>query len=165
MKKKLFLLPPKSNIGREETAGALINEISRLFKYGVRYTNENNSEVYIPDFNHTQRFIIGYLYERGAASQLDLAKALRIKPPTVSVALKKLEQTGYVTREASSLDKRYIDVRLTEKGKRHHSYIIGRIRHFEDVLILKFSDDEIIQIKKLLSRMRDNIVEELPIEK
>jgi DNA-binding MarR family transcriptional regulator len=48
----------------------------------------------------------------------DLADYLGVTPPSVSVIVKKLIDTGYVKKDQSKLDGRVYHLQLTEKGKR-----------------------------------------------
>ena len=50
-------------------------------------------------------------------TQLQLVKAARLKPPTVSVTLQKMEKDGLVTRRSNENDLRQTLVFLTDKGK------------------------------------------------
>ncbi len=61
----------------------------------------------------------------GAATVSDIAAALDVAVPTVTVALKKLEGRGLITKSQSSEDGRKSLVRLTELGvriNRAHAY-------------------------------------------
>lgn len=50
-------------------------------------------------------------------SQKDLSKLIQIDKTTTAKAVKKLEEEGYIYREQDSIDKRYNNLYLTEKGK------------------------------------------------
>jgi len=48
----------------------------------------------------------------------DLARHLGVKPSTLSASLDDLEHHGYLERRKGAHDRRVVEVRLTEKGKR-----------------------------------------------
>jgi DNA-binding MarR family transcriptional regulator len=47
-----------------------------------------------------------------------LAKYILVKPSTVTGIIDRLEEKGLVSRERSSLDRRVINITLTESGRR-----------------------------------------------
>ena len=48
----------------------------------------------------------------------DIAQELEISPPSATVAVKRLEKKGYVTKDRCAQDARRIHVRLTKEGQR-----------------------------------------------
>jgi DNA-binding MarR family transcriptional regulator len=66
---------------------------------------------------HPQYLAMLALWERGALSVKTLGELLHLEPATVSPLVKRLEQSGFVTRTRSSSDERLIDVVLTPEGR------------------------------------------------
>lgn len=58
------------------------------------------------------------LWERDGRTQVDLAGALGVEPPTVSRMLSSMERGGLITRRPSSADGRAVIVELTDHGRR-----------------------------------------------
>ena len=83
-----------------------------------------------------------------------------LKPPTVSVALAKLEDEGYVTRRADRADQRRTRVYLTDKGKAIEEKANSVIDILDTKAVDGFSGEEIKQLMKLLFRMRENIADD-----
>ena len=54
----------------------------------------------------------------GDGTITDIAQDLEITPPSVTMAVKRLEKKGYITKDRSSVDGRRVRVRLTEAGRR-----------------------------------------------
>lgn len=54
----------------------------------------------------------------GGATQAEIARRLRISPPTLSQAIKTAEEKGLVERSARKRDARVKIVKLTKKGKK-----------------------------------------------
>ncbi|HIS02674.1 MAG TPA: MarR family transcriptional regulator [Candidatus Pullichristensenella avicola] len=54
----------------------------------------------------------------GEAAITDIAQDLEITPPSVTMAVKRLEKKGYITKDRSSQDGRRVRVRLTGDGRR-----------------------------------------------
>ncbi|MBI3859725.1 MAG: transcriptional regulator MntR [Thaumarchaeota archaeon] len=60
------------------------------------------------------------IHDKGYASTIDLSDKLRVKPPTVSIMLRKLAKDGYLVHEP------YRGMRLTEKGGKVARSVITR---------------------------------------
>ena len=61
--------------------------------------------------------ILSRLHEKEGASQRELADMLHIKPPTVTVTIRRLEKAELVYRKTDESDLRVTRIYLTEKGK------------------------------------------------
>lgn len=68
----------------------------------------------------------------------ELAQRMDLTPPTVTVAVNKLAQKGYVLKTRSTLDKRSVIVTLTRAGKRmnaaHRYFHEQMVRNIEKLL-------------------------------
>lgn len=62
--------------------------------------------------------ILGYLDEDDPAMVGELAEALHVTPSTMSLNLKRLEGGGFLTRTRDPADRRVMNVRLSEHGRR-----------------------------------------------
>ena len=65
---------------------------------------------------HPQYLVMLSLWERSPRSAADIGRAISLEPATLSPLLKRLEASGYITRERSTIDERALEVRLTEAG-------------------------------------------------
>jgi DNA-binding MarR family transcriptional regulator len=65
---------------------------------------------------HPQYLVMLSLWERSPRSAADIGRAISLEPATLSPLLKRLEASGYITRERSTVDERALEVRLTESG-------------------------------------------------
>jgi len=83
----------------------------------------------------------------------EIAEAMSVTLPTVTVAVNKLEEKGYITKSRSDDDRRVIVVSLTDEGRRMdriHSFF-----HEQMIFAIKdeFSDDEMEQLCRLVTRL------------
>ena len=65
----------------------------------------------------TMRSILNTLEKHGPLTHGDLAQAERVKPPTITAAVDRLEQDGLVTRERCDQDRRVTRVEITDVGR------------------------------------------------
>lgn len=68
----------------------------------------------------------------------ELAQRVELTPPTVTVAVNKLEKKGYVQKVKSTVDKRSVLVLLTRQGRRvnaaHRYFHVQMVRNIEKLL-------------------------------
>lgn len=131
----------------------LVNEIARLFN--ARMRSYDLEGVMTQD---SARLIMRALIHHDGCSQLDLVNQTYLKAPTVSVTLRRMESEGLVERKQNEFDQRAVRVFLTEKGKAHNQEIRARLQEMDEELMKDFSEDEIELLRKMLERMRDNIL-------
>lgn len=62
--------------------------------------------------------VLAFLDDRDPTMVGELAEHLGVTASTMSLTLKRLEEAGYVRRDRDPLDRRVVDVRLTEAGVR-----------------------------------------------
>ena len=129
--------------------GMLINDVSRHFHYAVLTEAEKVGSR--GGYHH----ILHHLEHKDGITQLDLAKLSHLKPPTVSVTLKKMETEGLVTRKADVSDLRQVRVYITEKGKEINQLIGEKILEQERILTESLTDEEIEMLKQILIKIRN----------
>lgn len=109
---------------------------------------------------NSSRAILRELSFKTGVCQLDLAKATNLKPPTISVALNKMESEGIVTRSIDSDDMRATRVYLTAKGIAMNEQLHERIASADAVALRGFSEEDKATLASLLERIRNNFLEE-----
>ncbi|MFF2481203.1 MarR family winged helix-turn-helix transcriptional regulator [Paenibacillus sp. NPDC058071] len=90
-------------------------------------------------------------------SQAELARELDIKPATLTIMLNRMEKNGYVRRETDSQDQRVSRIYLTDKGQAAVGEIRESLQTLENRAMDGFSDDEVLLLKGMLARIRDNM--------
>lgn len=90
-------------------------------------------------------------------SQRELARLLRLSPPTVAVSLKPLERNGYVTRTVDERDARRNLVQLTDKGRRAVGLCGESFRAVDEQMLAGFTPAEKEQLSGFLGRMIENL--------
>lgn len=99
------------------------------------------------------------LYHKDGQSQKELAEKIKIKPATITVMLGRMEKSELVTRRQDTEDQRISRVYLTEKGKKVCEELKQVFFTLGGECFSNFTDDEKESLRKLLMKMRDNLVE------
>jgi DNA-binding MarR family transcriptional regulator len=66
---------------------------------------------------YPQYLVLGTLWEQDDRTIGAIADHLALESSTITPLVKRLEQSGFVTRHRNSTDERQVHVRLTEKGR------------------------------------------------
>lgn len=82
---------------------------------------------YLKELNltYTQYIVMMVLWEKGHISSKELSECVHLDYGTLTPVLKKLEHTGYLTRERSAEDERLLSIALTEKGVKLKEKAVG----------------------------------------
>lgn len=132
----------------------LVNELSRLFHNRMR--NEGEKIGMQEGFRH----LLFHLAREDNLTQLDLVQRAHLKAPTVSVALRKMEDAGLVTRTTDPDDHRQTRVRLTDKGRLLDDRMRENIHRTESLVAEGLSEEEQQTLRRMLLRIRRNLLEQ-----
>lgn len=154
--KKMMLPPPPEREELRETPQAprLIIEISRLLRFRVRQGEEEGIMS-----QNTARLVLMHLAVKDNVNQLELVRLTRLKAPTVSVLLRRMEEEGYVTRIPDTADRRAMRVVLTEKGREFDRRHLSNISTNDQLAMRGIEGEDEETLMRLLARIRDNLLE------
>lgn len=102
------------SVTREDDAAAAINTAVRLL--AMRHRARAASLLATIGLNIGQEVLLFELAVRDGRTQAQLAVAASCEAPTVTMAVRKLEAAGLISRVRSELDNRAVLVSLTEAG-------------------------------------------------
>lgn len=100
---------------------------------------------------HPQYLVMLALWERSPRTVKDLSNVLQLDPGTLSPLLKRLEATGYVTRDRDKNDERALALTLTEKGRELRTEALKI--PFKVVEQLDMTFEELAQLNEVLHKV------------
>ena len=154
-RKELLPSPPEREELREvPQAPRMIMEIARLLRFRVRQGEDEGVMA-----QNTARLVLSHLAVRKDASQLELVQLTRLKAPTVSVLLRRMEQEGYVIRTPDVTDRRSVRVALSEKGREFDRCHLSRISTNDHAAMRGIEGEDEEALMRLLTQIRDNLLE------
>lgn len=107
-----------------------------------------------------QELLMMALWERGEQRQADLIRTLGLDPSTVTKMLQRLEQSGFVTRKPSTVDRRTIMVSATRAGQALRNQVEELWRRLEGVTTAGLTEGDRDAAMRLLERMESNLTGE-----
>jgi len=131
-----------------ELAGELQRVLSRLFSVvrrsdPARYSTNN-------DLTLAQLSILLTLLEQGPIRMTELAAHERVRTPTTTVAIRRLEKLGLVKRSRDSSDLRAVLVEITPEGLAQHQEALAARRAFLGTLLSKLGPEDVETLTKAL---------------
>ena len=147
--------PPPKRKELSDTPVKLCNEISKLFRTHLRQANTTEGVMSQPGAH----LVLSFLAIGDGTTQLELVKATHLKAPSVSVILKKMEEEGIVERKSDPNDLRAMRVYLTDYGRTIDKQCIENIRSLDKTATEGLADGEIEVLMSLLSKIRNNLIE------
>lgn len=137
--------------------GILIKHINHAI------TNERNRNLLQFDITAVQEDVLIFLWknrDKESIYQRDIEAHLKLKTPTVTGILKRLEEKNMITRYQDKKDARCTCHKLTEKGQHvvEHAFNHG-IVNMEKKLVRGMSEEEKNNLNYLLKKVLENMEE------
>lgn len=105
-----------------------------------------------------QEKIIEALATGGPMTPGALARALDVRPPTITKTITRLEEQGFVARAASKEDGRQVLVQLTEAGRNVLGVMGKAIAKAEKQALKGLKKKERKQFEKILGKIEGNLI-------
>src|SRR6478752_2850284 len=125
-----------------ELAGELQATLSKLFSV-LRRTDKNRSGAEPgADLTLAQLSILLTLLDQGPMRMTELAAHERVRTPTTTVAIRRLEKLGLVKRSRDPSDLRAVLVDITPKGLAQHREALDARRAFLASMLANLSSED-----------------------
>jgi len=104
--------------------------------------------------------ILFTLDKSGSLSQRELADKVGITPPSMTVALRKMEEKGYISRKHDENDQRIFRIEIQEPGRRCAALVKQAMLQVEETLFKDFANEEKLLLRRLLLQMHSNLMQQ-----
>jgi DNA-binding MarR family transcriptional regulator len=139
------MVETESQVG--ELAGELQRVLSKVFSV-LRRGDTNRNEA--GDLTLAQLSILLTLLDQGPIRMTELAAHERVRTPTTTVAIRRLEKLGLVKRSRDPSDLRAVLVDITPKGLSQHRESLAARRARLAALLAKLSPEDLETLTKAL---------------
>lgn len=126
--------------------------ISTIYRNTVKYLDSNFDDI---GLGCNQQFFLTYISETQGITMFDLAKLGNFNKATITKAVKKLIESGYVKEESDERDKRVKHLFVTEKAETILDEIYDRKTYWEKAIEEKCSLEEIERMLRTLEKIED----------
>ncbi len=146
---------PHTETAVSELAGDLQRVLAKLFAV-LRRGDPNRASR--PDLTLAQLSILLTLLDHGPLRMTELAAVERVRTPTTTVAIRRLEKLGLVRRSRDPSDMRAVLVEVTPEGLVQHREALRVRRTYLAEILNRLTDDEkacLTKALKPLERLAD----------
>ena len=131
----------------------LCHEISRLS--GARVRSANIEGIMS---QHGARLVLSAIVAEDGAPQRRITEITHLRPPTVSVILRKMQEEEMVELVPNPDDKRELRVFLTDYGRAIDKKVIDKIKETDAIALEGLNESEYGLLMELLYRVRENLL-------
>lgn len=133
--------------------------VCNLRRVDQLYRSEIESKLHHLDIHWSQHMVLMRIAnQKEAYSQSELARQMHISSPAMAVSMRKLEETGYIARQVDQVDRRYNEVKVTEKGAKLVEESRCAFKEADEKMFRGFSEEEKNQLESFIERMQDNLL-------
>ena len=133
----------------------LIRQLQRvlaLYRRGIPKIEDSTAEQ--SSYHHgTGRILSKLVHQGDGLSQAALAEKMNIRPQSLSEALSKMEDRGWIRRAPNPQDKRGTLVYLTDDGRAQEALLAERRRQTADSLLSALDEAERDTLESLLAKI------------
>lgn len=111
------------------------------------------------DLNLTkgQYLYVVRIYENPGMIQEELSDMIKVDKTTISHALKKLENNGFIEKKSDEKNRKIKRLYITKKGEEVYKTIINENNYSNDIALQGLSEEEGEILSKLLTKVRKNV--------
>ncbi|MGM0213819.1 MarR family winged helix-turn-helix transcriptional regulator [Enterococcus sp. AZ109] len=117
----------------------------------------SNSEFKEMDLNRGQYLYLVRICENPGIIQEQLAELIKVDRTTISRAIKRLEEKGFIDRLADDTNKKIKHLYATEKGQEVYPHIIRENEYSNQTALAGLTVAEIQQLENYLNKVRENV--------
>ncbi|MHA2296766.1 MAG: MarR family winged helix-turn-helix transcriptional regulator [Candidatus Hodarchaeales archaeon] len=148
---------------KEQRAGGFL--IAKIHQLSGRIFAKKLKNYQIDEINPAQGRILFPLWQKDGISINELSKETVLGKSTLTTMLDRLEDAGHLKRVASRSDRRKIMIKLTEKDKKLQERYAKVSTEMNDLFYAGFTDQEMDEFEKYLTRILENLSTRISGEK
>jgi DNA-binding MarR family transcriptional regulator len=103
-------------------------------------------------------YFLRVLWEEDGLTQRELTARIGMQEPTAVIALRGMEEAGWITRDRSEADRRKVHIRLTPAGRALRETLLPVAREVNALATTELSAEEAATLIALLRRVRAGLL-------
>lgn len=114
---------------------------------------ELNSRLALYDITPVQYGVMNCLWREQMLSPKEIAEQLMIENSTISGVLERMEKKKLISRNISMEDRRFVQVELTERGRKLEMPVLNEVERFNREVYASMTKEEEENLKALLKKL------------
>jgi DNA-binding MarR family transcriptional regulator len=128
-------------------------QLEELFRNVFRMMKQDITRLYGNYLSSSELLVLKYLSEHGAMKASDLSKKMNVSASHITSVTDSLTEKEYMTRIRSTVDRRVVDLALTEKGKQILDECLEMKLEYFQQKFDSFSEEELKQLITLFNKL------------
>jgi DNA-binding MarR family transcriptional regulator len=95
----------------------MLNELEQLLRRNYRMLKYELRNCIGQYLNSTEFIVLKVINEKGPLKASDISKTIEVSASHITAVTDSLVEKGYITRKRSDVDRRRVELEITEKGK------------------------------------------------
>ncbi|WP_439596019.1 MarR family winged helix-turn-helix transcriptional regulator [Falsiroseomonas sp.] len=137
----------------EESLGYLVRDLNRRIQRSLQ------SRIQPSGATLGAWYFLRVLWEEESLTQRELAQRIGMQEPTAVIALRGMEEAGWIIRDRSESDRRKVHIRLTETGRALRETLLPEAKAVIAQGLEGMSEAEVATLLDLLRRARANLAD------
>ena len=133
----------------------------KIHKTDLLLTSSIKSKLEAFNLAPEQNLIMMLLWEQDGLSQHQIVEKLNKDKTNIARMASNLEKKGFINRIECHEDRRSIRLYLTECGKKLGEKVIPITEQFNENVRKGISDEELLQMERLLAKMNQNVMDSM----
>ncbi|MCJ7839872.1 MarR family transcriptional regulator [Lederbergia sp. NSJ-179] len=138
----------------------MIAELERDLRY-ISWIIKQKGRVILKDYSITppQFVALQWLVEKGDLTIGELSNKMFLACSTTTDLIDRMEKKELVIRVRDPKDRRVVRIHLLEKGEKIIEEVVQKRREYLQEVLTDFSEDDVVKLKKHLSRLHQDMSE------
>jgi DNA-binding MarR family transcriptional regulator len=138
----------------ELTVGQLLAQVCRMTGHHLRTHMEKIG------LHRGQGFALIHLWHVDGIPQHELARAMHLRPASVTNMLQRMERDGWISRSRDEEDQRLVRVFITAKAKAMRKEARAVFQAMEEELSAVYTEEERVTLRYLLLKLHDRFAQD-----
>jgi len=142
-----------TNLSEPQTLDFLLAQVCRLHHARIHQLLEALG------LYRGQPRVLHILWDQDGLTHKELADIMGITPATITKMIQRMEKAGFVQRQPDPADQRISRVLLTDTGRAVQTQVEATWQQMEQEIFAGLSDDERVDLRRYLQKIRKNLEE------
>ncbi|MFB6466144.1 MarR family winged helix-turn-helix transcriptional regulator [Cytobacillus sp. Hz8] len=132
-----------------------IFELEQLLRMVYRKLKQDIHTIFKKEISHGEYTVLKLLSKDTSLKATDLSKNLKVSASHITMVTDSLVKKGFLTRTRSDVDRRVVDMVVTDEGKELLKHFNEKRSDYFYEKLNQFSDEEIEEFMRLLNKLKD----------
>ncbi|MBE3570894.1 MAG: MarR family transcriptional regulator [Bacillales bacterium] len=131
----------------------MLVELEQLLRRSYRMVKNELRNCTGQYLNSTEFIVLKVIHEYGPLKASDISKTIEVSASHITAITDSLVEKGFITRKRSDIDRRRVELEITEKGKEMLKFAAGLKSEYFQKKFSHFTNEELETFIQLLKKL------------